>query len=383
VARIVQRVANKLRGAKRRLSNVPGTVRQAWRNVFPPSFEHSFDPIESAGLRAVCHEAWPIDPATLSAWDDLADRVPTATGFHSHLWLGPLARTLVKPTRLRLILVWQGSRLAGIFPMQMRDDGLLETIGMAVTDYLDPLIDPGFETGTWRIALRILSKLRTAKRPNITFHAIRDGASCRPLLPEIARAEGFEFSESIADHTPVLTLPKTWDEFLGTLDSHERKETRRKINKIMTKGAGKIVRCSSDPTEIAKTLEHTYFLMEQAPGGKGEFVKTTLRGLLAEAVPNLIAAGKLWLTTLYVNDEPAAVTLQFPNAAGPMLYNCGYDNAKREWSPGVVLTAETIRLAIESGAPVYDMLRGQETYKYKLGAVDRPLWMMNLKKVSG
>jgi CelD/BcsL family acetyltransferase involved in cellulose biosynthesis len=106
-----------------------------------------------------------------------------------------------------------------------------------------------------------------------------------------------------------------------------------------------------------------------------------LRPLLERAAPPLIARGQLWLDTLYLNDQPAACTLQFPHPTGPQLYNCGFDAAKREYSPGVVLTAEILRHAIESGANTFDLLRGQEPYKYKLGARDIPLWMITLTRV--
>jgi CelD/BcsL family acetyltransferase involved in cellulose biosynthesis len=396
VAQIVKRVASKLRGARRRLGSVPGNVRRAWRTVFPPNFEKVSAPIEAGGLRAEVHETFPTDPVVIAGWDTLAERVPSATAFHTPLWIGPVIRHTVKPGRLRLIMVWDTSKpgqsargasdeasprtLLGVVALHMRDDGLLETAGMSVTDYLDPLVDPAREADVWRVMLKALAALRSPRRPTVTFHAVRDSAPCRTLLPDLAKSEGFGYAEQIADHTPQITLKGTWDDFLATLDSHERKETRRKINKVMTKGAGRIIRCPADSAEISKALAHTFVLMEQAAGYKGEFVKSTLRPLLETAVPPLIMAGKLWLTTLFVNDEPAAVTLQFPHPTGPMLYNCGYDNAKREWSPGVVLTAETIRLATEAGAPVYDMLRGREPYKYKLGAVDKPLWMVSLTK---
>ena len=160
-----------------------------------------------------------------------------------------------------------------------------------------------------------------------------------------------------------------------------RKETRRKVNKAFTRADAKIVRCPPDPAEIAKTLPIALSLMEQAPGEKGEAVRNHLRPLLERAAPALITQGRLWLDTLYLNNQPAACTLQFPHPTGPQLYNCGFDAAKREFSPGVVLTAEILRHAIESGAQSFDLLRGQEPYKYKLGAQDRPLWMLTLRKV--
>jgi CelD/BcsL family acetyltransferase involved in cellulose biosynthesis len=149
----------------------------------------------------------------------------------------------------------------------------------------------------------------------------------------------------------------------------------------MSKGEGRVVRCGKDDAEIAQSLAVALGMMEQAPGEKGEAVKRFLRPLLEKAAPALIARGQMWLTTLYVNDQAAACTLQFPHGDGPMLYNCGFDGAKKEWSSGVVLTAMIIQRAIESGAKVFDLLRGEEPYKQKLGAVNRPLWMLNLTKL--
>jgi CelD/BcsL family acetyltransferase involved in cellulose biosynthesis len=365
---------------------VPGLVqnfsrglRGAWRRFVGDGFDPCAEPVELGGLRAVCHDEWPGAELT-PPWEALLADVPAATAFHSPLWQEAVYHTLGKRGRLRLIVVRDGARMVGVLPMHVRDDGLLESLAPGVTDYLDALILPAAEAEVWRIAMKMLARLRASRWKHVTLHNVRDAASCRTTLPDIARAEGFEFDERIAEHCPALTLPRTWDQYLAALDAHERKETRRKLNKTMAKGAGRVVRCGPDPHEIAGALRTALSLMEQAPGAKGEAVRKTLRPLLERAAPPLIASGQLWLTTLYVNGAAAACTLQFPHPNGPMLYNCGYDDALREWSPGVVLTAQIIREAIESGAGTFDLLRGREPYKYKLAAVDRPLWMLSLRK---
>ena len=356
-------------------------LKGAWRHLFGDEFAGHFDPIESNGLRAVCHAEWPNDPALIEAWEALLAAAPYATAFHSPAWQRAVVATMAKEGRLRLIVVWQNRRLVAVLPMSVRDDGLLETLAPGVSDYLDPLIHPDHEADVWRVLLKLLAKLRGGKWKNITLHNVRDGATCRTILPELAAAEGFAFESRVYESCPYLKLPKSFDEFLATLDSHERKETRRKLNKVMTKGNGRLARCGPDAAEIAASLPVVLAMMEQAPGEKGQAVKRFLRPLLEKAAPALIAQGKMWLTTLYVNDEPAACTLQFPHPDGPQLYNCGFDGAKKEWSSGVVLTAMIIQQAIESGAGVFDLLRGEENYKYKLGAVNRPLWMVNLTKL--
>ena len=354
-------------------------VKDALRDVFVP-FETCDNPLEAGGLRALCHDQWPDDPHLAAAWDQLWSEVPRATGFHTYEWQRAAWNVLGKPGRLRLILVWQARRLVAALPMNIRDDGLLETLGPAVTDFLDPLILPDQEAPAWELILQLIIQLRSEKRRRITLHYVRDDSPCRALLPELAARHGLTFSQTATEQTPILRLPATWDDFLGGFDAHERKEMRRKVNKVMTRGNGRIVRCPPEAAAIIPALSDCLRLMELAPGAKGLAVRTMLRPLLEQAAPALIARGRLWLDTLYVNDQPLAAILQFPYSYGPMLWNCGFDNAMKEWSPGVVILNEAIRQSIEKGDSIYDMLRGQEPYKYKLGAVDRPLWMINLEK---
>jgi CelD/BcsL family acetyltransferase involved in cellulose biosynthesis len=363
------------------VANFSQRINGAIKQLIGSDFDACPSPIEAGGLRAVCHDHWPTDPALIAAWEDLCAATPTATTFHSPAWQHAVVELLAKEGRLRLIVVWQGPRLVAVLPMSIRDDGLLESLAPGVSDYLDPLILPELEPQVWQLLLKLFTRLRAGKWKNVTLHNIRDDAPCRTLLPDLAAAEGFAFEARTDQACPCLALPRTWDEYLATLDAHERKETRRKINKVMTKGNGRLVRCSADPAEISKSLTTALTLMEQAPGEKGEAVKRTLRPLLEKAAPALIAKNQLWLTTLFVNDEPAACTLQFPQSQGPQLYNCGFDRTPREWATGRVLPAQLIQPASESGAKVFDLLRGEEPYKYKLGAVNRPLWMLSLRKI--
>jgi CelD/BcsL family acetyltransferase involved in cellulose biosynthesis len=356
-------------------------MRNALRRLFGGGFERCPEPIEMGGLRATCQEGSAVSQPIISAWNRLHAAVPTASVFQSASWQRVVLETMCKAGRVRLITVWQGDELVGVLPMCMREDGLLESVGTAVSDYLDPLIDPALEREVWLVALKMLWKLQSRRRLGVTLHNVRDAAPCRGILRELAPTESFSFEEKQVEATPVLALPKSWEDYLATLDAHERKETRRKLNKGLTKGNARAVRCSGDPVEIAQTLYHAFALMEQAPGEKGEAIRKTVRPLLEKAAPVLIREGRMWLTTLYIHDEPAAVTIEFPSASGPQLYNCGFDAAKKEWSPGVVLTSMIIQKAIEGGAWEFDLLRGREPYKYRLGAKDRALWMITLRKL--
>ena len=46
----------------------------------------------------------------------------------------------------------------------------------------------------------------------------------------------------------------------------------------------------------------------------------------------------------------------------------------------MVLTAAAIERAIDLGRAEFDFLRGNEEYKYRFGAVDRPIYHLTLRR---
>ena len=55
------------------------------------------------------------------------------------------------------------------------------------------------------------------------------------------------------------------------------------------------------------------------------------------------------------------------------LYNSAFDRSFEAVSPGMVLVAEDIRIAIEAGCGAFDLLKGDYAYKYRFGAVPRAI----------
>jgi CelD/BcsL family acetyltransferase involved in cellulose biosynthesis len=70
----------------------------------------------------------------------------------------------------------------------------------------------------------------------------------------------------------------------------------------------------------------------------------------------------------------AAAGFSYHGDDGYYLYNSAFDRTYADASPGVVLIASLIEFAIEEGQMIFDFLKGDETYKFRLGARPRPLF---------
>ena len=78
---------------------------------------------------------------------------------------------------------------------------------------------------------------------------------------------------------------------------------------------------------------------------------------------------------LYGNEpDPVAAAFGFEDDDTYYLYNSAYDIGAGAASPGIVLVSELVKQALETGHRRFDFLKGDEVYKYRLGASARPLW---------
>ena len=71
-----------------------------------------------------------------------------------------------------------------------------------------------------------------------------------------------------------------------------------------------------------------------------------------------------------------AMAFGFEDTDTYYLYNSAFEPADREHSPGIVLMEMLIRAAIAAGKTRLDLLKGDEAYKYRLGGVPRPLYVV-------
>ena len=78
--------------------------------------------------------------------------------------------------------------------------------------------------------------------------------------------------------------------------------------------------------------------------------------------------------------KTVATSLAYKVGSTKYLYNSGY-LPERSWlAVGLLNHAINILSSIEEGIEVYDFMRGDERYKYHLGAVDRHIFTARLDK---
>jgi CelD/BcsL family acetyltransferase involved in cellulose biosynthesis len=159
------------------------------------------------------------------------------------------------------------------------------------------------------------------------------------------------------------------------LGKKERHELRRKLRRLET--GRRVAFRFAEESERATVLDRFMALHRRSRGEKAEFMTGDTERFFREVADTLAARGWLRLGVLNVDGDDAAVLYGFAYEGTLALYNAAYDPNLAGLSVGIACAAYAIRAAIGEGLRSYDFLRGDEPYKYDLGATDH--WLLRLE----
>lgn len=174
---------------------------------------------------------------------------------------------------------------------------------------------------------------------------------------------------AIEEHavTAVLELPSSFDDYLAGIGKKERHELRRKRRRFDAEiGPGSIERRTGP-----EAVDLFVSLHRKAAGEKGTFMSDQM----AEFFLGLHNDGGAVIDVLVDGDgNPASAIVSFEDDQGFYLYNSAFNPDLRNLSPGNVVLSHLIERSIEQEKEVFDFLKGDETYKFRLGAKPRSLY---------
>ncbi len=195
-------------------------------------------------------------------------------------------------------------------------------------------------------------------------------AEAAELVTLAARSAGRVPVRRDHETTARLDVRDGFDSYLADLSKKERHELRRKRRRYEEElGSATLIR-ESAPGDL---VEEFIRLHRAAEGDKGEFMTKPMAQFFRDV---LVLPG--WHVDGLVEQHGriTAAAFSYQNDRGYYLYNSGYDPELRHVSPGIVLLGALIEMTAESDRTVFDFLKGDEAYKYRLGASARQLYVV-------
>jgi len=243
----------------------------------------------------------------------------------------------------------------GAIPLWV-DRGVVRLSGEAgLTDYHSPL-GVSFDEAVALIAKRYSGT-------DFSFDSLPVGA-LEPLGSALAAAN-VTSSPSAHGATLVVDLPSDHEAWLGSLPKKRRHELRRKRRRFVDALGEPLLERRTDP----EAFEAFVAMHRQSQADKGQFMTEDMEGFFRALIVNSGAA----IDLVTVDGSPVAAAFDFIDSDALYLYNSAYASDASEASPGIVLLVLMIERSIDDGLHRFDFLKGDEEYKYQLGAVDRPL----------
>lgn len=276
-------------------------------------------------------------------------------------------------------------RLEGLAPlMRSHDDAdgtRLEFIGdLELCDYFDLLIARRRQDETVQaIVDYIVSEAN--EDVEICLNNLSADSPTASLLKDRLTQNGLLVEKETIETCPTVVLPADWNAYLATLRGKDRHELRRKIRRA--ENAAELVYTVTDTAERLDEALDTFIMLHRMSqqDDKQDFMTPVKVSFFTDMAHALWKEGWLELAFLYADDRPIAGLCCMTYGTTYAAYNSGYHPGYSHLSAGIVLFADRIRSAIHRGYGAFDFLRGNESYKYRFGASDRPLSQFMVRSV--
>ncbi len=326
------------------------------------------------------------DAALVAAWDELAARDPDATVFQRARWLRNWEAVLGGQRSMRTRTFHRGDELVGLL-VETREllrlpSGAGELLRLAggseVTDYLGPVCAPEDRE---EVADAYAAALVADRGWD---EAVLGGLAADTGWPELLAAaaarHGLAAIEvDVEAVCPVLDLTGGFDGYLSRLPGRIRNELVRKSRKI-ARDAGEYSVHSYDPGDAAQGIADFLAQVRRGEDAKAAFFRRPeMEHWFLALVEEYGADATLRIHRLDIGALNAAMTVSLVDTNGRWgLYNSAFDASLAALAPGMVLIWELIERAAAEGCTSFDLLRGDEPYKYRFGAVDREVRTLTL-----
>ena len=311
-----------------------------------------------------------------SEWEKMLPHCATNTIFVTPWWQKIWWQRFQNKTELKIISFHKNETILGIAPMIL-NKGVLSFLGDSdLFDYHDFIVPEYNETLFYNALFDYLPEIQWNV---IEMKSLPKKSPTLRYIPAIAEKMGYSVEVSNESVSPIASLSPTWEGYLENLPKKNRHELRRKIRRLQSAGTIQQYICKSPQTHL-ECMKDFIRLMQASSPEKAAFLNPQREMFFIDLATELGGKNILKLAILELNGIRVAACMIFDYLNSYLLYNSGYDPSYSKLSVGLVNKALAIKRAIEVGKHNFDFLRGAERYKYELGATDRSVHQIIVRR---
>jgi CelD/BcsL family acetyltransferase involved in cellulose biosynthesis len=306
-------------------------------------------------------------------WETVYTADPHATPFVSPGWGLAWMKHWGTDADPWIVTVRDGDgSLVGLAPLAIERRGpvrAVRLIGKEPGDYWDVLALPEHRDAVAREVAREMAQ-RDEEWDVFTF----DGQ------PGLAASESVFASQSLRVRSrapvrcPRITLPAEFEAYLKELPGSHRQNVRKVIRRL--DGGDVTLHEVRDVERLDVSIPRWHELHMKRWEEHREAISpthrtSTFRDFLLDATRALLPQERAAVWEFHMNGDVVGVYLNFLDSDSFYWYLGGFEPKLSKLGVGKMSIAHGIRWSIESGRRYFDFTRGEESFKYYYGAVDR------------
>ncbi len=290
------------------------------------------------------------------------------------LWLRTWWETFGEDDHTEILAGYRQGKLIGIAPFRIQDKTAYFIGGENVCDYQDVIVASNHRPEFFEA---ILDHLQRRKIHTLELGALRPDAATLIELPNIAGQMGYAVDCNQVAYSYEIKLPGTWEAYLKMLGGKQRHEIRRKLRRLNE--AGRIeYRIIHRPYEVSENMDIFFSMFKASRPDKSEFLTGEMISFFQMLAQRTARQGLLRMSFLDIDQVPAAGVMCFDYNNTIFLYNNGYDPRFGKLSVGFLCKVYSIKDSIRRKKRRYDLLKGDEGYKKRLGSTPIPLYHLKI-----
>ena len=290
------------------------------------------------------------------------------------LWLKTWWETFGNNEVFTILTGYCDGKLIGIAPLRVHEKTAQFIGDENVCDYQDMVVAPNHH---YEFIQAILFFLKKKGIRCLKLGTLRPDSISLTRLPNLAKQMGYAVVCNQVAFSFEIILPRTWESYLKMLAGKQRHEIRRKLRRLNEAGEIRF-RVIKRPDEVSENMDTFFSMFKASRPDKSEFLTDQMVSFFRLLAQRMAQQGFLRMYFLDIDRMPAAGVMCFDFNNILFLYNNGYNPQFSHLSPGFLSKVYSIRNSIDQGKLRYDLLKGDEGYKKRLGSTPVPLYHLKI-----
>ncbi|HEY1373672.1 MAG TPA: GNAT family N-acetyltransferase [Candidatus Binatia bacterium] len=318
-------------------------------------------------------------------WGEVLEASSANCFFLTWEWLFTWWTHLAGERKLFILTVRSGDKAIGIAPLverPVRFGASLRSLeflasGAIGSDYLDLIVRSGHENE----AVEGIAGYLAERKLMLALSQLGSTALAWRLARTLEGRSGYRPFPLKTDICPYIDLAgQTWTSYLSTLGSSHRANFLRRCKQIDRGFQMRFARATSEETrrEFLAILLELHRKRWSEKGSSEAFSTPDMIAFHQELSRLALERGWLRLFVLWLNERPAAALYGFCRGGRFYFFQSGLDPEYSRYSVGLVTMGLAIKSALEERAEEYDLLHGDESYKFLWAARERGIHKLEL-----